>query len=85
MYDVLSLEVIATILILKFLFIASSQNGPLVIRIYRSSAVYRPGALTEFSKFFGGALNRAGALIKTYEKLDLPFPAHTRTLFIIYN
>ena len=27
---------------------------------------------------FGGALNRAGALIRTYENLDLPFPAHTR-------
>ena len=40
---------------------------------------------------FGGALNRTGqltregALIKTYEKLDLPFPAHIRTLFIIYD
>ena len=32
---------------------------------------------------FGRALNRAGALIKTYENLDLPFPAHTRTLFIM--
>ena len=26
-----------------------------------------------------------GALIKTYENFDLPFPAHTRTLFIIYD
>ena len=26
-----------------------------------------------------------GALIKTYENLDSPFPAHTRTLFIIYD
>ena len=26
-----------------------------------------------------------GALIKTYENLDLPFPAHTRWLFIIYD
>ena len=40
---------------------------------------------------FGGALNRTGALtrastlIKTYENLDLPFPAHNRTLFIIYD
>ena len=34
---------------------------------------------------FGGVLNRAGALIKTYENLDLTFPAHTRTLFIIYD
>ena len=40
---------------------------------------------------FGGALNRArvltraGALIKIYENLDLPFPAHTQTLFIIYD
>ena len=36
-------------------------------------------------KVFGGALNRAGAHIKTYEKLDSPFPAHTRTLFTIYD
>ena len=34
---------------------------------------------------FGGALTRAGALIITYENLDLPFPAHTRTLFIIHD
>ena len=34
---------------------------------------------------FGGALNRAGALVKTYENLDSPFSAHTRTLFIIYD
>ena len=45
-----------------------------------------PGRLPIF-EVFGGALNRAGtltragALIKTYENLDLPFPAHTRTLF----
>ena len=26
-----------------------------------------------------------GALIKTYENLDLPFPAHTRTIFMIYD
>ena len=31
MYDVLPLEVVATIHILEFLFIASSQNGSLVI------------------------------------------------------
>ena len=31
--DVLPLEVIATLRILEFLFIASSQNGSLVIRI----------------------------------------------------
>ena len=49
-----------------------------------------PGRLPIF-EVFGGALNRAGALtragtlIKTYENLDLPFPAHTRTLFIIYD
>ena len=40
-----------------------------------------PGRLPIF-EVFGDALNRAGALIKTYENLDLPFPAHTRTLFI---
>ena len=37
---------------------------------------------------FGGALNRAGTLIKTYktyENLDLPLPARIQTLFIIYN
>ena len=39
-----------------------------------------PGRLPIFD-VFGGALNRAGALIKTYENLDLPFPAHTRTFF----
>ena len=43
-----------------------------------------PGRLPIF-EVFGGALNRAGTLIKTYENLDLPFPAHTRTLFIIYD
>ena len=49
-----------------------------------------PGRLPIF-EVFGGALNRAGALtraltfIKTYENLDLPFPAYTRTLFIIYD
>ena len=49
-----------------------------------------PGRLP-ISEVFGGALNRAGtltragALIKTYETLDLPFPGHTQTLFIIYN
>ena len=37
-----------------------------------------PGRLPN-SDVFGGAL------IKTYENLDLPFPAHTRTLFIIYD
>ena len=26
-----------------------------------------------------------GALIKTYKNLDLSFPAHTRTLFTIYD
>ena len=41
-----------------------------------------PGRLPIF-EVFGGALNRAGALIKTYENLDLPFPAHTRNF--IYN
>ena len=49
------------------------------------SAVWRPGALTGVFEVFGGAINRAGALIKTYENLDLRFPAHTRTLFIIYD
>ena len=49
-----------------------------------------PGRLPIFEVFGGalnrtGALTRAGALIKTYENLDLPFPAHTRTLFIIYD
>ena len=49
-----------------------------------------PGRLPIFEDFGGelnrsGALTRAGALIKTYENLDLPFPAHTRTLFIIYD
>ena len=34
---------------------------------------------------FGGAFNRVGALIKTSENLNLPFPAHTRTLFVIYD
>ena len=49
-----------------------------------------PGHLPIF-EVFGGALNqagalpRAGALIKTYENLDLQFPTHTRTLFIIYD
>ena len=43
-----------------------------------------PGRLPIF-EVFGGALNRAEALIKTYENLDLPFPAHTRTLFITYD
>ena len=43
-----------------------------------------PGRLPIF-EVFGGVLNRAGALIKTYENLDLPFPAHTRILFIIYD
>ena len=43
-----------------------------------------PGRLPIF-EVFGGAFNRAGALIKTYEDLDLPFPAYTRTLFIIYD
>ena len=37
-----------------------------------------PGSLPIFEVF-------GGALIKTYENLDLPFPAHTRTLFIIYD
>ena len=51
---------------------------------------YEQGRLPIF-EVFGGALNRAGALtragvlIKTYENLDLPFPAHTRTLFIIFD
>ena len=49
-----------------------------------------PGRLPIFEVFGGalnraGALTRAGALIKTYENLDLPFPAHTQTLFIIYD
>ena len=35
-----------------------------------------PGCLLIF-EVFGGVLNGAGALIKTYENLDLPFPAHT--------
>ena len=43
-----------------------------------------PGRLPIF-EVFGGALTRAGVLIKTYENLDLPFPAHTRTLFIIFD
>ena len=43
-----------------------------------------PGRLLVF-EVFGGTLNRAGALIKTYENLDLPFPAHTGTLFVIYD
>ena len=51
---------------------------------YRISAVQCPGALTDFRNF-GGALNRAGALIKTYENLDLPFPAHTPSLFVMYD
>ena len=42
-----------------------------------------PGGLPIF-EVFGGALNQARALIKTYENLDSPFPAHIRTLFIIY-
>ena len=37
-----------------------------------------PGRLPIFEVF-------GGALIKTYEHLDLPFPAHTRTLFTIYD
>ena len=44
-----------------------------------------PRGAYRFSKFLVGALNRAGALIKTYDNLDLPFPAHTRTLFIVYD
>ena len=62
----------------------------------KSESSLRPSTSTVFPRFsapgrlpifevFGGALNRAGALIKTYENLDLPFPAHTRTLFIIYD
>ena len=48
------------------------------------------GRLLIFEVFGGalnraGALTRAGALIKTYENLDLSFPVHTRTLFIIYD
>ena len=43
-----------------------------------------PGCLLIF-EVFGGAHNRAGALIKTYENLDLPFPAHTQTLIVIYD
>ena len=43
-----------------------------------------PGRLSIFEDV-GGPLNRVGALIKTYENLDLPFPAHTRTLFVIYD
>ena len=43
-----------------------------------------PGRLPIF-EVFGGALNRAGALIKTYQNLDLPLPTHIRTLFIIYD
>ena len=43
-----------------------------------------PGRLPIF-EVFGWALNQAGVLIKTYENLDLPFPAHNRTLFIIYD
>ena len=69
-------------------------------RLYGNQALdyHRPkcNAFTVFPRFsalgrlpifevFGGALNRAGALIKTYEDLDLPFPAHIRTLFIIYD
>ena len=49
-----------------------------------------PGRLPIF-EVFGGAINRAGpltragALIKTYENLDSPFPVHTRTLlYILY-
>ena len=61
--------------------------------IYRTTVFPRfsaPGRLPIF-EVFGGALNQAGALtrsgvlIKTYENLDLPFPAHTRTLFITYD
>ena len=37
-----------------------------------------PGHLPIFEVF-------GGALIKAYENLDSPFPAHSRTLFIIYN
>ena len=37
-----------------------------------------PGRLPIFEVF-------GGALIKTYENLGLPFPAHARTLFIIYD
>ena len=53
----------------------------------RSTVFPRFSALGPLPIFgvFSGALNRAGALIKTYENLDLPFPAHTRTLFIIYD
>ena len=63
----------------------------LVVYVIYGSLVYTdtvfpqfnaPGRLPIF-EVFGGGLNRAGALIKTYENLDLPFPAHTRTLFII--
>ena len=48
------------------------------------------GRLPIFEAFGGalnraGALTRAGALIKTYENLDLRCPAHTRTLFIVYD
>ena len=43
-----------------------------------------PWRLPSF-EVFGGALNRARALIKAYENLDSPFPAHTGTLFIIHD
>ena len=61
------------------------QNGVTIFP--RFSA---PGRLPIFEVFDGvlnraGALTQAGVLIKTYENLDLPFPAYTRTLFIIYD
>ena len=40
---------------------------------------------TKYFDYCISPLNRAGALIKTYENLDSPFAAHTRTLFIIYD
>ena len=44
--------------------------------MYRIPRFSAPGRLPIF-EVFDGALNRAGALIKTYENLDLPFPVHT--------
>ena len=63
--------------------------------VYRFHIPYFRGLVPwdayQYFEVFGGVLNQAraliwaGALIKTCENLNLPFSAHTRTLFIIYD
>ena len=56
----------------------TARNSFSGILLNRISAVSAPGRLPIFEVF-------GGALIKTYENLALPFPAHALILFIIYD